>query len=80
MVLHGLNDWILTWPYTTAEWGWVLIQAFSLFLFLGYTASAAAIENRVRRTPVFRGDSMLMDASQFRDLAPPDAERDSARG
>lgn len=77
-VLHGLNDWILTWPYTSAEWGWVLIQAFSLFLFLGYTASAAAIEKRVRRTPVFRGDSMLMDASQFRDLAPPEAERGSA--
>ncbi len=74
MVLHGLNDWILTWPYTSAEWGWVLIQAFSLFLFLGYTASAAAIEKRVRRTPVFRGDSMLMDASQFRDLAAPEAE------
>ena len=73
-VLHGLNDWILTWPYTSAEWGWVLIQAFSLFLFLGYTASAAAIEKRVRHTPVFRGDSMLMDASQFRDLAAPEAE------
>ena len=73
-VLHGLNDWVLTWPSTSAEWGWVLIQAFSLFLFLGYTASAAAIEKRVRHTPVFRGDSMLMDASQFRDLAAPEAE------
>ena len=74
MMLHGLNDWILTWPSISAEWGWILIQAFSLFLFLGYTASAAAIEKRVRHTPVFRGDSMLMDASQFRDLAPPGAE------
>ena len=74
MMLHGLNDWILTWPSTSAEWGWILIQAFSLFLFLGYTASAAAIEKRVRHTPVFRGDSMLMDASQFRDLTPPGAE------
>ncbi len=74
MVLHGLNDWILTWPSISAEWGWILIQAFSLFLFLGYTASAPAIEKRVRHTPVFRGDSMLMDASQFRDLAPPGAE------
>ncbi len=73
MVLHGLNDWILTWPSISAEWGWVLIQAFSLFLFLGYSASAAAIEKRVRYTPVFRGDSMLMDASQFRDLVPPAA-------
>jgi RsiW-degrading membrane proteinase PrsW (M82 family) len=80
MVLHGLNDWILTWPSTSAEWVWILIQAFSLFLFLGYTASAAAIEKRVRHTPVFRGDSMLMDASRFRDLTPPEAERDSARG
>jgi RsiW-degrading membrane proteinase PrsW (M82 family) len=73
-VLHGLNDWILTWPYTSAEWGWILIQAFSLFLFLGYTASAASIEKRVRYTPVFRGDSMLMDAARLRDLAPPGAE------
>ena len=74
MVLHGLNDWILTWPSILAEWVWILIQAFSLFLFLGYTASAAAIEKRVRHTPVFRGDSMLMDASQFRDLAAPGAQ------
>ncbi|MGP7995909.1 MAG: PrsW family glutamic-type intramembrane protease [Streptosporangiaceae bacterium] len=68
-VLHGLNDWILTWPSTSAEWVWILIQAFSLFLFLGYTASAASIENRVRHTPVFRGDSMLMDASRLRGPA-----------
>jgi RsiW-degrading membrane proteinase PrsW (M82 family) len=79
-VLHGLNDWILTWPSTSAEWVWILIQAFSLFLFLGYTASAAAIEKRVRHTPVFRGDSMLMDASRIRDLAPPEAELGPARG
>ncbi len=78
MLLHGLNDWILTWPSTSAEWAWILVQAFSLFLFLGYTASAAAIEKRVRYTPVFRGDSMLMDAAQFRDLAPPGAERGPA--
>ena len=68
-VLHSLNDWILTWPHTSAEWVWILIQAFSLFLFLGYTASAASIENRVRHTPVFRGDSMLMDASRLRGPA-----------
>jgi RsiW-degrading membrane proteinase PrsW (M82 family) len=71
MVLHGLNDWILTWPSTGAEWVWIIIQAFSLFLFLGYTASAASIEKRVRHTPVFRGDSMLMDASQLRQPASP---------
>ncbi|HEY2130290.1 MAG TPA: PrsW family glutamic-type intramembrane protease [Streptosporangiaceae bacterium] len=79
-VLHGLNDWILTWPSTSAEWVWILIQAFSLFLFLGYTASAAAIEKRVRHTPVFRGDSMLMDASRIRDLAAPEGEPSPGAG
>ena len=79
-VLHGLNDWILTWPSTSAEWVWILIQAFSLFLFLGYTASAAAIEKRVRHTPVFRGDSMLMDASRIRDLAAPEVEPSPGAG
>ena len=79
-VLHGLNDWILTWPSTSAEWVWILIQAFSLFLFLGYTASAAAIERRVRHTPVFRGDSMLMDASRIRDLAVPEGEPSPGAG
>jgi RsiW-degrading membrane proteinase PrsW (M82 family) len=79
-VLHGLNDWILTWPSTSAEWVWILIQAFSLFLFLGYTASAAAIEKRVRHTPVFRGDSMLMDASRIRDLAVPEGEPSPGAG
>ena len=39
----------------------ILIQAISLFLFLGYTMSAAAIEREVRRTPMFRGESMIMD-------------------
>ena len=23
-VLHGLNDWVLTWPSISAEWAWVL--------------------------------------------------------
>ncbi|HUB23406.1 MAG TPA: hypothetical protein VMA97_13495 [Streptosporangiaceae bacterium] len=40
--------------------GGILIQAVSL-LFLGYTMSASSIERQVRRTPLFRGDSMVMD-------------------
>ena len=42
-------------------WPWIVLQAFSLLLFLGYTMSAASIERRVRRTPLFRGESMIMD-------------------
>ena len=44
---------------------WILIQAFSVFLFLGYAASAHAIEQEVRHTPIFRGQSMLIDGSQL---------------
>jgi RsiW-degrading membrane proteinase PrsW (M82 family) len=58
-VLHALNDWYLS--NFTPPWPWILLQAFSLLLFLGYTMSAASIEREVRRTPLFRGDSMLMD-------------------
>ena len=67
-VLHSLNDWILGWPSTQAELAWILIQAVSLFLFLGYTASAARIERQVRHTPIFRGESVYLDPSR---LAPP---------
>jgi RsiW-degrading membrane proteinase PrsW (M82 family) len=63
-VLHGLNDGVLSWPSAQAEWLWIAIQAFSLFLFLGYTASAARIEQQVRHTPIFRGDSMFLDPSR----------------
>jgi RsiW-degrading membrane proteinase PrsW (M82 family) len=58
-VLHAVNDWYLS--NFTSPWPWILLQAFSLFLFLGYTMSAASIERRVRRTPLFRGESMVMD-------------------
>jgi RsiW-degrading membrane proteinase PrsW (M82 family) len=58
-VLHAVNDWYLS--NFTSPWPWILLQAFSLFLFLGYTMSAASIERRVRRTPLFRGESMIMD-------------------
>jgi len=58
-VLHALNDWYLS--NFSLPWPWILLQAFSLLLFLGYTMSAASIEQRVRRTPLFRGESMIMD-------------------
>jgi RsiW-degrading membrane proteinase PrsW (M82 family) len=58
-VLHALNDWYLS--NFSLPWPWILLQAFSLLLFLGYTMSAASIERQVRRTPLFRGESMIMD-------------------
>lgn len=58
--LHALNDWSL--GFFNSYWPWILIQAISLFLFLGYTISAAAIEEKVRQTPLFRGESMIMEA------------------
>jgi RsiW-degrading membrane proteinase PrsW (M82 family) len=59
-VLHALNDWSLS--VVNSYWPWIIIQAFSLLLFIGYTMSATSIERQVRRTPLFRGESMLMDA------------------
>jgi RsiW-degrading membrane proteinase PrsW (M82 family) len=58
-VLHAVNDWYLS--NFTSPWPWILLQAFSLLLFIGYTMSAASIERKVRRTPLFRGESMIMD-------------------
>lgn len=58
--LHALNDWSL--GFFNSYWPWILIQAISLILFLGYTISAAAIEQKVRQTPLFRGESMIMEA------------------
>ncbi len=58
-VLHALNDWYLS--NFSLPWPWIMLQALSLLLFLGYTMSAASIERRVRRTPLFRGESMIMD-------------------
>jgi len=57
--LHALNDWYLS--NFSSPWPWILLQAFSLLLFLGYTMSAASIQRNVRRTPLFRDDSMLME-------------------
>jgi RsiW-degrading membrane proteinase PrsW (M82 family) len=58
-VLHALNDYTLT--IFSTVWAGVLIQAFSLLLFLGYTLSASSIERRVRRNPNFRGQSIMME-------------------
>jgi hypothetical protein len=52
----------------------ILVQAASLLLFLGYTMSAEAIEQQVRETPIFRGQSMIMDAIKF-DQPPPAGHR-----
>jgi hypothetical protein len=40
---------------------WIIIQAFSLFLFLGYTMSATSIERQVSQAPMFRGESLIME-------------------
>jgi RsiW-degrading membrane proteinase PrsW (M82 family) len=58
-ILHALNDWLVS--NTSSLWPWILLQALSLILFLGYTMSATSIERNVRRTPLFRGDSILME-------------------
>jgi RsiW-degrading membrane proteinase PrsW (M82 family) len=57
-VLHGLSDWSTT---SSTQWYWIGFLALSLILFLGYSMSASAIERQVRKTPIFRGESMLMD-------------------
>jgi RsiW-degrading membrane proteinase PrsW (M82 family) len=55
-ILHALNDLFAG----SSIWLVIIVQAASLLLFLGYTMSAAAIEQRVRETPLFRGQSMIM--------------------
>ena len=68
-ILHALNDWV---PGAfNSVWAWIVIQAASLFLFLGYTMSASSIEQQVRQTPAFRGESMIMEA-----YSPPPKMRD----
>jgi len=59
-ILHALNDWSL--GAFNSLWPSVVIQAASLLLFLGYTMSAASIQRQVSQTPLFRGDSMIMEA------------------
>jgi len=57
-ILHGLNDWCSSF---SSPWPCVGIQALSLFFFLGYAMSAHTIEQRVRRSPIFRGESIALD-------------------
>jgi len=59
-LLHALNDFFAG----SSIWLVILVQAASLLLFLGYTMSAASIEQRVRETPLFRGDSLILPAYQ----------------
>jgi RsiW-degrading membrane proteinase PrsW (M82 family) len=65
-LLHALNDWLAG----DSPWIWIAIQAASLLLFLGYTMSAAEIEQKVRETPTFRGDSMIMEAFHLPNQPP----------
>ncbi len=62
-LLHGLNDWSLSGVFGADDLPWILIQAFSLFLFLGYSASAPLIEGGVRHATIFRGESIYQDPS-----------------
>jgi RsiW-degrading membrane proteinase PrsW (M82 family) len=58
-LLHALNDWSA--GAFNSYWVWIIIQAFSLFLFLGYTMSATSIERQVSQAPMFRGESLIME-------------------
>ncbi len=64
-VLHGLNDW--SQIAFDSVWPSIIIQAVSLLLFLGYTLSAASIEQEVRETPLFRGESAIFEAVRHPD-------------
>jgi RsiW-degrading membrane proteinase PrsW (M82 family) len=65
-VLHGLNDWS---TQLASHWLWIVMEAISLLLFIGYTMSAASIERQVSDSPLFRGDSMIMGAVPAADHA-----------
>jgi RsiW-degrading membrane proteinase PrsW (M82 family) len=68
-VLHGLSDWS---TQLSTQWYWIGFLALSLALFLGYSMSASSIERQVRKTPIFRGESMLMDRpSGFSEVPAP---------
>ncbi len=64
-VLHALNDFLAS----DSVWLVIVVQAASLLLFLGYTMSEASIERQVSESPLFRGDSLVIQA--FRDPAQP---------
>jgi RsiW-degrading membrane proteinase PrsW (M82 family) len=68
-LLHALNDYAVGGTFTgdAAQWVWIIIQAVSVVLFLSYSMSAHSIEEHVRDSPVFRGQSMILDVSRLRD-------------
>jgi hypothetical protein len=71
-ILHALNDYLAG----DSIWLVIVVQAASLLLFLGYTMSAASIEQRVSQTPLFRhGDSVLLPVFQDPGQPPPAASR-----
>jgi RsiW-degrading membrane proteinase PrsW (M82 family) len=65
-LLHALNDWLAS----SSPWFVIIIQAASLLLFLGYTMTAASIEQTVRQSEVFRGQSMIMEAFRLPNQPP----------
>ena len=58
-LLHALNDWSA--GAFNSYWVWIIIQAVSLLLFIGYTMSATSIERQVSQAPMFRGESLIME-------------------
>lgn len=64
-VLHGTYDWDFQ---ASTVWPDVGIEGFALLLFIGYTLTASSIEEQVRRSPLFRGESILVD--QFSEATP----------
>ncbi|HEX5190769.1 MAG TPA: PrsW family glutamic-type intramembrane protease [Streptosporangiaceae bacterium] len=75
-LLHGLNDWT---TQLASHWLWIVMEAVSLLLFIGYTMSAASIERQVRDTPLFRGDSMIMGAVPAAAASPEHVEHAERR-
>jgi RsiW-degrading membrane proteinase PrsW (M82 family) len=65
-VLHALNDFLAG----SSVWLVVLVQGASLLLFLGYTMSAASIEQQASESPLFRGDSLIVPAYRDPGLPP----------
>jgi RsiW-degrading membrane proteinase PrsW (M82 family) len=68
-LLHALNDYVLgsgVFSGNVSNWVWVLVQGVSVVLFLSYTLSAHSIEEKVRESSVFRGNSMVVDISALR--------------
>lgn len=76
-MLHGLNDWSLTGVFGSSQVPWFLIQLLSVFLFLGYTATASTLEEEVRHSPIFRGESRYLDPSVVAAAEPAAADAPS---